>query len=157
MIKLGDIVRLNPLSKWNNNTKYNPIDTDGEIIEYINMPFGILVLWDNGEKNHYNKKDLVLVRSAVVEITPEVKDELLDQLNNLIEKYKNVFVCMRPESEGHLFIKTSDGLWTRVNPDGVNIGLYFSNKDMTLMRKSKLVEQLDLDKQIHIDAIKSIL
>ena len=156
-MKVGDTVRLNPLSRWNNDNVSNPIDTDGVIFIYQhNVSFGIEVSWDNGETNVYSKSDLVLVRSCEVAKPEEpVFDTFVQNLHDLIEKHKTVFVGVGEENKGILLVRMSDGLWTKMDEKGNQIGLYFSNKDITALKKKKVFTPLDLDKQIHIDFIKN--
>jgi hypothetical protein len=60
--KVGDTVRIVKSSDWYGvQGDWNPIDTDGEIIEIKNYDLGIYVAWSNGETNSYNGRDLVLV------------------------------------------------------------------------------------------------
>ena len=60
--KVGDKVRIVKSSDWYGvEGDWNPIDTDGEIIEIKNYDLGIYVAWSNGETNSYNECDLVLV------------------------------------------------------------------------------------------------
>jgi hypothetical protein len=61
--KVGDKVRIVKSSDWygGENYTWNPIDTNGEIIEIKNHDLGIYVAWSNGETNSYNECDLILV------------------------------------------------------------------------------------------------
>ena len=156
-MKVGDTVRLNPLSRWNNGNATNPIDTDGVIINFQqNISFGIGVVWDNGETNAYSKSDLVLVRSCEVAKPEEpVFDTFVQNLHDLIEKHETVLVGVGEENKGILLVRMSDGLWVKMDEKGNQIGLYFSNKDITGLKKNKIVTPLDLEKQIHIDFIKN--
>ncbi|MBP6566057.1 MAG: hypothetical protein KA270_02755 [Saprospiraceae bacterium] len=156
-MKVGDTVRLNPLSRWKNGNVSNPIDTDGVIFIYQhNVSFGIEVSWDNGETNAYSKSDLVLVRSCEVAKPEEpVFDTFVQDLRDLIEKYKTVLIGVGEENKGTILVRMSDGLWTKMDEKGNQIGFYFSNKDVTALKKNKTVTPLDLDKQIHIDFIKN--
>lgn len=156
-MKVGDTVRLNPLSKWNNGNISNPIDTDGVIINYKeNTLLGIDVVWDIEEINAYSKTDLVLVRSCEVAKPEEpVFDTFVQNLHDLIEKHETVLVGVGEENKGILLVRMSDGLWVKMDEKGNQIGLYFSNKDITALKKKKVFTPLDLDKQIHIDFIKN--
>ena len=156
-MKVGDTVRLNPLSRWNKGNVSNPIDTDGVIFNYQeNIPLGIDVAWDNAEINSYSKKDLVLVVSCEVAKPKEpVFDTFVQNLHDLIEKHETVLICVGEENKGILLVRMSDGLWTKMDEKGNQIGLYFSNKDITGLKKNKIVTPLDLEKQIHIDFIKN--
>jgi hypothetical protein len=59
---VGDKVMISDDSIWYGvENTWNPIDTDGEIIEIKNCDLGIYVAWSNGETNSYNGRDLVLV------------------------------------------------------------------------------------------------
>jgi hypothetical protein len=60
--KVGDKVRIVKSSDWYGvENTWNPIDTNGEIIEIKNHDLGIYVAWSNGETNSYNECDLILV------------------------------------------------------------------------------------------------
>jgi len=158
-MKTLDTVRLNPLSRWNKGNISNPVDTDGIIMKFnTNVPFGIEVLWDNEELNSYNLADLVLVKSCdvVIESCPEpVVDSLVEELNLLVEKYKSVLVGCGDENNGVIFVRMSDGLWTRISPNGDQDGLYMSNKDICTEKRKKTVTALDIKNDIHIELIRT--
>jgi hypothetical protein len=84
-----------------------------------------------------------------------VFDTFVQNLHDLIEKHETVLVGVGEENKGILLVRMSDGLWTKMDEKGNQIGLYFSNKDVTALKKNKTVTPLDLDKQIHIDFIKN--
>lgn len=77
--KVGDTVRIVKSSDWYGvENTWNPIDTNGEIIEIKNHDLGIYVAWSNGETNSYNGRDLVLVGA---EQKSYIDDNQLKQYN----------------------------------------------------------------------------
>ncbi|MFZ1704436.1 MAG: hypothetical protein WAT79_08810 [Saprospiraceae bacterium] len=159
-MKVGDTVRLNPLSRWNKGNISNPIDTDGVILTcQQNISFGIEVLWDNGEKNSYSKIDLVLVKSC--EIVRKQEDiiyednVLVEHLNDLITKYKSVLVGIGELNSGKIFVRMSDGLWVVMTELGIQVGFYISNRDISTEKRRKTVIALDTSNQNHIDLIRN--
>lgn len=160
-MKTGDTVRLNPLSRWNKGNVSNPVDTDGIIMKFnTNIPFGVDVLWDNEELNSYNQIDLVLVKSCdvIIESCPEpVVDSLIEELNVLVQKYKSVLVGCEDENSGVIFVRMSDGMWTRMNHKGEQDGLYISNRDICTEKRKKTVTALDTKNEIHISLIRTVL
>lgn len=65
MFNVGDVVKISKECRWY-NSKYNPRDTRGEILD-ISIIRGNLVYWSNGEKNYYADRDLVLEDNEVTQ------------------------------------------------------------------------------------------
>lgn len=80
--KEGDLVHLNPKSKWNYGNTSNPIRTLGEVIDtngtgsFIGLP--IRVEWVNEKINSYENKDLLLATESIIlkYLNKSLKDEL---------------------------------------------------------------------------------
>ncbi len=57
-LKIGDKVKLNPESRFNDGSVFNPLDTLG-VITSTDTFHDFLVEWDNDEVNSYYEKDLI--------------------------------------------------------------------------------------------------
>jgi hypothetical protein len=76
-MKVGDKVKLNPDSVWNDGLICNPLNTEGEI-HFIDLDIddlSITVLWANGTLNSYNDFDLLLNSDTDVQECDATNDE----------------------------------------------------------------------------------
>jgi hypothetical protein len=76
-MKIGDKVKLNPNSEWNNGSVNNPLNIEGEI-DFIDQEpnfLPICVRWVNGKTNSYNYSDLLLNKEQGVQECDARDDE----------------------------------------------------------------------------------
>jgi hypothetical protein len=76
-MKVGDKVKLNPDSVWNDGHICNPLNTEGEI-HFIDLALGdlyITVSWANGTLNSYKDFDLLLNKEQTAQECDATKDD----------------------------------------------------------------------------------
>lgn len=82
-LKIGDIVKLSPISEFYNSDypDANPNDINGKIIkvDYGNSFLPIWVKWKNGIKNTYNTKDLVKIKNSKMTISRTKALKLIEE------------------------------------------------------------------------------
>jgi hypothetical protein len=167
--KVGDKVRIVKSSDWYGvENTWNPIDTNGEIIEIKNYDLGIYVAWSNGETNSYNERDLVLVGAEQKSYIDDnqlnqysMKAIVVSSLEQIKELAKVSFLKDQIESEfPELFIthkvgnryKHSDG--TRYILTGENSSVALTNLKTGMIESSTV--RVDNFNKITVDEFSEL-
>lgn len=109
MFKVGDKVYLREDSEWNIGDDSNPLNVIGTVVKLTpDYVLNYYVRWDNGIRNQYDAKDLVLVSDLkidpLVTILQSEYDDLIEQINMLQELVSELYKekeseAFRPISE----------------------------------------------------------